>query len=88
MNLVKAQNGSGKSTILDAINFCLFGKPFRAIKMNQLVNKYNDKNLEVIMEFSIGNDNYEIMRGLKPTLFELKKNGQPIDNLSSKKLTC
>ena len=54
--------------------------------MNQLVNKYNDKNLEVIMEFGIGNDNYEIMRGLKPTLFELKKNGQPIDNLSSKKL--
>ena len=54
--------------------------------MNQLVNKYNDKNLEVFMEFSIGNDNYEIMRGLKPTLFELKKNGTPIDSLSSKKL--
>ena len=54
--------------------------------MNQLVNKYNDKNLEVYMTFQIGNDNYEIMRGLKPTLFELKKNGQSIDALSSKKL--
>ena len=68
------------------MNFCLFGKPFRNIKMNQLVNKYNDKNLEVYMTFQIGNDNYEIMRGLKPTLFELKKNGQSIDALSSKKL--
>ena len=54
--------------------------------MNQLVNKYNDKNLEVIMTFKIGLDNYEIMRGLKPTLFSLKKNGQEIDSLSSKKL--
>lgn len=86
LNLIKAQNGSGKSTILDAINFCLFGKPFRNIKMNQLINKYNDKNLEVYMTFQIGNDEYEIMRGLKPTLFELKKNGQSIDALSSKKL--
>ena len=68
------------------MNFCLFGKPFRNIKMNQLVNKYNDKNLEVYMTFQIGNDHYEIMRGLKPTLFELKKNGQSIDALSSKKL--
>lgn len=86
LNLIKAQNGSGKSTILDAINFCLFGKPFRNIKMGQLVNKYNDANLMVTIEFSIGNVDYEITRGLKPTYFELKKNGQAIDNLSSKKL--
>lgn len=86
LNLIKAQNGSGKSTILDAINFCLFGKPFRNIKMAQLVNKYNDANLMVTIDFSIGNDDYEISRGLKPTFFELKKNGQAIDNLSSKKL--
>lgn len=86
LNLIKAQNGSGKSTILDAINFCLFGKPFRNIKMAQLINKYNQKDLEVRIEFKIGNDEYEIARGLKPTMFELKKNGEAIDSLSSKKL--
>lgn len=86
LNLIKASNGSGKSTILDAINFCLFGKPFRNIKMAQLVNKYNDKDMVVTMEFVIGADSYEITRGLKPALFELKKNGQIVNSLSSKKL--
>lgn len=86
LNLIKAQNGSGKSTILDAINFCLFGKPFRAIKMAQLVNKYNDGNMVVSIEFIVGSDEYEITRGLKPTLFELKKNGHAVNSLSSKKL--
>jgi len=71
---------------LDAINFCLFGKPFRNIKMAKLVNKYNDKDLVVNIEFNIGKDNYEITRGLKPVLFELKKNGIVLDSLSSKKL--
>lgn len=86
LNLIKAQNGSGKSTILDAINFCLFGKPFRNIKINQLINKYNGKDLVVEISFKIGNDRYTIVRGLKPTLFSLIKNGEEIDNLSSKRL--
>ena len=86
LNLVKAQNGSGKSTILDAINFCLFGKPFRNIKINQLINKYNGKDLVVEISFKIANDHYKIIRGLKPTLFSLYKNGEEIDNLSSKRL--
>lgn len=86
LNLIKAQNGSGKSSILDALNFVLFGKPFRNIKMNQLINKYNDKDLLVSVEFNIGNDEYEIIRGLKPNLFSLRKNGNEVDSLSSKKL--
>lgn len=86
LNLIKAQNGSGKSTILDAINFCLFGKPFRNIKINQLINKYNGKELIVEISFKINNDKYKIVRGLKPTLFMLCKNGEEIDSLSSKRL--
>lgn len=86
LNLIKAQNGSGKSTILDAINFCLFGKPFRNIKINQLINKYNGKDLVVEISFKISNAEYKIVRGLKPTLFALYKNGEEIDSLSSKRL--
>lgn len=86
LNLIKASNGSGKSTILDAINFCLFGKPFRNIKIGQLVNKYNKKGLLVNMKFKIGNDQYEITRGYKPDVFALAKNGNEIENMSSKRL--
>lgn len=86
LNLIKAQNGSGKSSILDAINFALFGKPFRNIKIQELINKFNGKDLLVDIEFSIGNDNYEIIRGLKPNVFGLKKNGEEVESLSSKKL--
>ena len=86
LNLIKASNGSGKSTILDAINFCLFGKPFRNIKIGQLINKYNKKNLVVNMKFKIGLDQYEITRGIKPDVFMLSKNGEDIESMSSKRL--
>ena len=86
LNLIKATNGSGKSAILDAINFCLFGKPFRNIKIGQLINKYNAKNLVVGMTFQINKDEYEIIRGLKPGIFKLARNGNEIDDLSSKRL--
>lgn len=86
LNVIKAKNGSGKSTILDALTFVLYGKPYRDIKMSELINRTNKKNLEVSIELKINKDIYTIRRGLKPTLFEMLKNGQPMDMLSSKKL--
>lgn len=86
LNLIKAQNGSGKSAIIDAISFALFGKPYRNIKMMQLINNINDKDLEVVINFSDDNDSYEMGRGLKPNKFWLKKNGENLELLSSKRL--
>ena len=86
INLIRAPNGSGKSTILDALNFVLFGKPFRNIKLNRLINRINEKNLVTEIEFNIGFDKWKIVRGLKPTIFEIYKNDQVLDKLSSKKL--
>lgn len=77
---------AGKSTILDALSFVLFGKPYRNIKLGQLVNRFNDKDLEVEVNFDIGSDNYTIFRGYKPAKFKLTKNGQDLDVLSAKKL--
>lgn len=85
-NTIMAVNGAGKSTILDALTFALFGKPYRDIKMGELVNVQNGKGLEVTVDFKIGKDLYTITRGLKPAKFEFLKNGQELDLLSSKKL--
>ena len=86
LNIINATNGSGKSAIVDAISFVLFGKPYRDIKMKSLVNFINKKNLEVEIEFEIGSDKYKMLRGLAPSKFKLTKNGEEIDSLSSKKL--
>ena len=86
LNTIKAANGSGKSSILDALTFVLFGKPYRDIKLSELVNTSNGKGLEVTCEFKIGTDTYMIRRGLKPAVFEIYKNGKEIDMLSTKKL--
>jgi DNA repair exonuclease SbcCD ATPase subunit len=69
--LIVGKNGEGKSTVLDAITFVLFGKPFRNINKPQLVNSINGKNCLVDIEFQIGTSQYKISRGLKPNIFEI-----------------
>ena len=69
--LVIGQNGSGKSTFLDALSFALFGKPFRRINKPQLLNTINGKNLLVEVEFTIGSKQYLVRRGIKPNIFEI-----------------
>lgn len=69
--LVVGENGAGKSTILDALTFALFGKTFRNINKPQLLNTITRKDLQVEVEFSVGTTRYRILRGMKPNLFEV-----------------
>lgn len=77
--LIVGKNGEGKSTILDALTFSLFNKPFRDINKNQLVNSINQKNCVVEIEFSIGPIQYRVVRGIKPNIFEIYQNGTIIN---------
>jgi DNA repair exonuclease SbcCD ATPase subunit len=81
--VITGENGAGKSTILDALTFGLFGKPFRKINKPQLMNSINDKDLEVKIEFSIGKVEYVVKRGMKPHYFEIYKNGKLLDQPGS-----
>ena len=81
--LIIGENGSGKSTILDALTFALFGKPFRNINKSQLVNTINEKGLLVEIDFSIGNKNFTVRRGIKPNKFEILQEGKLIDQLAN-----
>jgi DNA repair exonuclease SbcCD ATPase subunit len=78
-NLVIGTNGAGKSTMLDALTFALFGKPFRKINKPQLINTVNEKDCVVEVEFSIGTTNWKVIRGIKPNLFEIHKDGSVLN---------
>ena len=75
-NLIIGSNGAGKSTILDALTFSLFGKPFRKINKPMLVNSINEKDCLTEIEFSVGRKEYKVVRGVKPNKFEIYCNGQ------------
>jgi DNA repair exonuclease SbcCD ATPase subunit len=80
--LVVGHNGAGKSTMLDALSFALFGKPHRKIMKSQLVNSINQKQCVVEVEFYIGKAYFKIIRGIKPTIFEIWKDGTMINQSS------
>jgi DNA repair exonuclease SbcCD ATPase subunit len=77
--LIIGKNGEGKSTILDALCFSLFGKPFRNINKGQLVNSINAKGCVVEIEFDINGKEYKIIRGIKPNVFEIWQDGEMIN---------
>ena len=85
--LIVGTNGAGKSTMLDALCFALFNKPFRKINKGQLVNSINEKGTKVEVCFSIGATDYRVFRGIKPNVFELYENNKLVDQDAASKDT-
>ena len=83
--LIVGGNGAGKSTLLDALAFGLFGKPHRSITKTQLVNSVNGKQCVVEVEFQVGAAEFKIIRGIKPGIFEIYKNGEMFNQSSHAK---
>ena len=81
--LIIGDNGAGKSTILDALTFVLFGKPFRSVNKHQLINSVNQGGTVVEVEFSIGSKEYIVKRGIKKNFFEIWQNGQMLNQDAS-----
>ena len=77
--LIVGANGSGKSTVLEALTFSLFNKPFRKISKGQLVNSTNEKDCNVELEFSVGTIKWKVIRGIKPNIFEIYRDGKLLD---------
>jgi len=77
-NLIIGTNGAGKSTMLDALTFALFNKPFRKINKGQLINTVNERDCVVEIEFDINHREYLIRRGIKPNIFDIEVNGEPL----------
>ena len=81
--LIVGTNGAGKSTVLDALTFSLFNKPFRKISKAQLINTVNEKDCRVEVVFSIAETKWKVVRGIKPNIFEIHRNGICMDQFSS-----
>lgn len=86
LNSITGKNGSGKSSICEILSFALFGSPYRKVKIAELINRTNGKNLYTEVFFDIDSDSYQIIRGLKPNIFHIYKNGAELELLSSKRL--
>ena len=80
--IVIGSNGAGKSTVLDALTFSLFNKPFRKINKPQLLNSTNEKDCLVEIEFKVGSTDWMIRRGMKPNIFEVHRNGKVLDQMA------
>lgn len=83
---ISGKNGQGKSSIIDALSYNLYGVPYRKVKIIELINRFNKVNLWTESQFHIGINSYKIERGLKPDILRIFKNGSELDLLSSKKL--
>jgi DNA repair exonuclease SbcCD ATPase subunit len=83
--LIIGNNGSGKSTLLDALTFSLFGKSFRGVNKPQLINSINEKDCVVEINFTTSKTKWKVVRGLKPTLFEIYKNGELLNQDATSK---
>jgi DNA repair exonuclease SbcCD ATPase subunit len=78
--LIVGNNGAGKSTMLDALTFSLFGKSYRGVNKPQLINSVNEKDCLVEIEFKIGTTNWKVIRGIKPSVFQIIKNGELLNS--------
>jgi len=82
ITVINGKNGNGKSSVLEAIYFCLTGKPYRNVNKKELINTKNKKDCLVELSFTVREDNYLVKRGINPNIFEIIKNGNPLDESS------
>lgn len=83
--LLGGDNGSGKSTVLESMSYCLFGKPLKKVKLSGLINTLNKKNMVTECVFTKHGDEYKVIRGEKPKKFEIHKNGEMLDQNAASK---